>query len=242
MVNGIFAADLALYLVLFPLAVYNFWTHRWVGCLAWYYMGTFCALRIVAGALGVSHYDSIVANILIGIGTSPLVLTIDGLVHEGRVYRNPYKKQWLGWLVIYIVTGLMAAGIALTVTGALDIYRGHAKSNSLTHWEAGSALIVVGWAVELGWTFFSLLPCQGRRDAPRYRDGTPLLYASALALIFVGVRVIYALVSVCTQRRDLSTVYGTTAVRVVLMFLPEALSAIIIIYAGLRTSRRSTKA
>jgi tellurite resistance protein TehA-like permease len=90
MVNGIFAADLALYLVLFPLAVYNFWTHRWVGCLAWYYMGTFCALRIVAGALGVSHDDSIVANIFIGIGTSPLVLTIDGLVHEG--YARSYQR------------------------------------------------------------------------------------------------------------------------------------------------------
>jgi hypothetical protein len=39
---------------------------------------------------GSPHDDSIVANIFIGIGTSPLVLTIDGLVHEG--YARSYQR------------------------------------------------------------------------------------------------------------------------------------------------------
>lgn len=91
MVNGIFAAELALYLPLFPLTVYNFWTHRWAGCLGWYYLALFCGLRIAAGGIGVSNDDSIVASILIGIGTSPLILAVDGLVHEAYVHQTSYS-------------------------------------------------------------------------------------------------------------------------------------------------------
>ncbi|KAL2825193.1 hypothetical protein BDW59DRAFT_161908 [Aspergillus cavernicola] len=242
MVNGVLAADLVLYAVLFPLSVYNFITHRWTGVLAWYYLSFFCGLRVVSGALGVSSDDSLVANILIGVGTSPLILAVDGLIHEARAYRNPNQKKWLGWGVIYIVTGVVAVGVALSVTGALQIYRGHPKSNSYTHWEAGTALMVVVWVLEVLWASFSLLSSQALREAPRYRDGTILLYSSMIALIFLGIRVIYALIAVCTQRRDLSPVYGTTAVRVVLMFLPEAFSVLVIIFAGFMTGRRSGKA
>ncbi|KAL3474921.1 hypothetical protein BJX99DRAFT_230539 [Aspergillus californicus] len=238
MVNGIFAADLALYAILFPLTIYNFWTHRWTGFLTWWYLSIFCGIRIAAGALGISQSDSLVANILIGIGTSPLILTVDGLIHEARTYRNPHNNKWISWGVIYIVTGLSAAGVGLTVSGAMQIYRGHPKSNSVAHWEAGTALMVVLWVFEVFWALYSVLPSQGLKKAPRYRDETILLYASMIALIFVGIRVIYALVAVASQRRDLSPVYGTTAVRVVLVFLPEAFSTLVIISAGLMTRPR----
>ncbi|KAL4953705.1 hypothetical protein BDW69DRAFT_151880 [Aspergillus filifer] len=234
MVNGIFAAELALYLVLLPPTIYNFWTHRWSGFLAWYGLALFCGIRIAAGAIGVTDSDSITASILIGIGTSPLILSVDGLVHEARIHRNPYQKssKYAGWAVIYIITGLMAAAIALTVTGAMDIYRGDPKPNSVTHWKAGSALMVVAWFLEVAWASFSLLPSQADPAAPNYRMGSTLLHGSLVALIFVGIRAIYALVATATQRTNLSPVYGTTAVRVVLMFLPEAIAAIVILVSG----------
>ncbi|KAL4933352.1 uncharacterized protein BDV17DRAFT_107274 [Aspergillus undulatus] len=240
MVNGIYAAELALYLVLFPPTVYNFWTHRWAGFLAWYGLAIFCGIRVAAGGIGISQGDSIAASILIGVGTSPLILSVDGLVHEARTKRNPYQKssKYLGWAVIYIITGLMAAAIGLTVTGAMDIYKGDPKPSSLSHWKAGSALMFVAWVLEVIWAGFSLLPSQKNVDAPGYRMGTTLLHGSLVALIFVGIRVIYALVATATQRRDLSPVYGTTAVRVVLMFLPEALAAIIILISGFVSTRR----
>ncbi|KAL4920134.1 hypothetical protein BDW62DRAFT_177702 [Aspergillus aurantiobrunneus] len=244
MVDGIFAADLAIYLVLFPLTVYNFWTHRWSGFLAWYYLAAFCGLRIAAGGLGVSQGDSLVASILVGIGTSPLIMSIDGLVHEARTHRNPYEKssKWLGCGFIYIISGLMAAAIALTVTGAMDIYQGHPKPSSLTHWKTGSALMVVAWVLEVAWACFSLLPSQARRDAPQYRQGTMLLYGTMIALVFAGIRVIYALVATASQRKDLSPVSGTTAVRVVLMFLPEVFTTIVIIVSGFLARPRPVKA
>ncbi|KAL4870058.1 hypothetical protein BDV12DRAFT_65264 [Aspergillus spectabilis] len=142
---------------------------------------------------------------------------------KSRTYRNPTLSQkhtkYLNWFVIYIMTGLMAAAIAPTVTGALDIYHGHPKPNILAHWKAGATPMAVVRVLEVLWALFSLLPCQCWREAPRFRQGSLLLYGSLVALVFVGIRVTYALVAVCTQRRDLSPVYRTAAVRVVLMFL-----------------------
>ncbi|KAL4941309.1 hypothetical protein BDV06DRAFT_194814 [Aspergillus oleicola] len=240
MVNGIFAAELVLYLVLLPPTVYNFWTHRWAGFLAWYCLAIFCGIRIAAGAIGVTHNDSITASILVGIGTSPLILSVDGLVHEARTHRNPYQKssKYAGWAVIFIITGLMAAAIALTVTGTMDIYKGDPKPNSVTHWKAGSVLMVVAWFLEVLWAAFSLLPSQADPEAPNFRMGSTLLHGSLVALTFVGIRATYALVATATQRTDLSPVYGTTVVRVVLMFLPEAIAAIVILVSGFVSNRQ----
>jgi hypothetical protein len=56
------------------------------------------------------------------------------------------------------------------------------------------------------------------------------------------VRVIYGIVSVFTQKRDLSPIYGSLAVRVVLMFLPEVLAALTMTVVGVRTRHlRETK-
>lgn len=85
MVKGVYVAGLVLYLAVLPLAIYNFWIHRWAGLLAWYYLTAFCILRIVAGALGTSQGDSLAASTLVGVGASPLLLSVDGLVHEAYV-------------------------------------------------------------------------------------------------------------------------------------------------------------
>lgn len=62
-----------------------------------------------------------------------------------------------------------------------------------------------------------------------------------VALVFVGIRVIYALVATASQRRDLSPVHGDTAVRAVLMFLPEAIATVFIIVTGFITRKRPVK-
>lgn len=80
--NAIFVADLVLYLVLLPLVFYIVWTRRSGGLLAWYYLSVFCIARIVGGAIGVHDSQSLAANIIVGVGISPLILAIDGLLHE----------------------------------------------------------------------------------------------------------------------------------------------------------------
>lgn len=90
--NGIFAADLAAYLILSPIVVYNFITHRWTGFLAWYSLAMFCSARVIGGALGVRDASSMTANIIQSVGVTPLILCVDGLVHEAYVYGSRYAR------------------------------------------------------------------------------------------------------------------------------------------------------
>ncbi|CAL5873081.1 uncharacterized protein PFLUO_LOCUS7350 [Penicillium psychrofluorescens] len=233
--NGIFPADLAVYLLLIPVVIYVFICHRWSGFLPWYYLTVFCFARMIGGALGVHDSNGLAANIIQSVGLTPLILAVDGLIHEGRTHRNPSHGRVVGLCVVIGTTGLMAAALALTITGSLDIYEGHPKPDSLTHWKAGVALIVVTWVFQIFWGLFSLLHFQGKMDAPGYRGGTALLQGALVSLIFIGIRVIYNMVMVATQDKDLSPIHGTIAVRVLLLFLPEVLAAFTMIFVGLRT-------
>ena len=55
------------------------------------------------------------------------------------------------------------------------------------------------------------------------------------SLFFIGVRVVYSLVAMSTQRADLNPTNGSLAIRVVLSFLPELIAAIAYITAGMKT-------
>ncbi|BAE64627.1 unnamed protein product [Aspergillus oryzae RIB40] len=231
--NGLFPADLAVYLFLTPFVLYVYWSHRWVGWMPWTNLLVFCIVRIVGGATGVKDSTSIAANVISGIGMSPLLLAIDGLLHEARYYRHPEHSVLLSRIVIVAITGLMGAGLGLSIGGSLQVYQGKGTSSDLLHWKVGSGLVVAVWETEVVWAIFSLLPSQCKKDAPGFKDGTKLIYGALGAIVFAGVRVIDNLVGVCTQRKDLSTVFGSTAVRVVLVFLPELLAALSMIVAGL---------
>lgn len=83
--NGIFPADVAVYLLLTPVVVYIFFAHRWTGFLPWYYLSVFCLARIIGGILGIHDSNGLPANIIQSVGLTPLILAVDGLVHEGFV-------------------------------------------------------------------------------------------------------------------------------------------------------------
>ena len=57
----------------------------------------------------------------------------------------------------------------------------------------------------------------------------------ALALVFIGIRVFYTLVALCTRRADLSPINGSLAIRVILGFLSELIATLIYIAAGMKT-------
>lgn len=167
-------------------------------------------------------------------------------------------QQWLGWTVVALVTAVMGTGLALAIVGALDIYEGHPKTDSLSHWKVGTGLMVLVWGLEVIWACVLLLPSQRRKDAFSFHAGTTvcfsrlalsawltfgdnqLLQGAFLALFFVGIRAVYQLIAVCTQRKDLSSSTGSLAVRVVLVFLPEAFTVLSMVLVGLQT-RNITK-
>ena len=59
------------------------------------------------------------------------------------------------------------------------------------------------------------------------------------ALVFSGVRIFYTLVALTTRDADLNPSTGKLAIRVVLSFLMELISALILVGAGLATRNAS---
>jgi hypothetical protein len=66
-----------------------------------------------------------------------------------------------------------------------------------------------------------------------------LLTAIAFALVFIGIRVFYSLVYLCTQKQYLSPTTGSLAIRVILGFLAELIAVISLIVAGFMTQGAS---
>jgi hypothetical protein len=95
--NGVFPADLAVYLLLAPVVAYIFVTHRWAGFLPWYYLSVFCLARIVGGILGICDSESLAANIIQSVGILQLILGVDGLVHEAYVHTE--LVEWFKQLI-----------------------------------------------------------------------------------------------------------------------------------------------
>lgn len=192
--NGVFPADLAVYLLFTPIVVYIFFAHRWTGFLPWYYLSVFCLARIIGGILGIHDSNGLPANIIQSVGLTPLILAVDGLIHEGcvvqprfiypidlqadnwwshrRVYRNPSSSRFLGWSVVIATSTVMIAAVALVITGSLHIFQGHPQSGSYTQWKVGTVLTAVAWGFQMLWSLLSLLPSRGSKGAAGYHGGT----------------------------------------------------------------------
>lgn len=61
--------------------------------------------------------------------------------------------------------------------------------------------------------------------------------AVILALPFIGIRVLYSLVALCTRKAYLNPVTGSLTVRILLSFLPELITTLLFIAAGIRTDQ-----
>lgn len=67
----------------------------------------------------------------------------------------------------------MIAALALSITGALNVYQNRydPSSEKISMWQAGSAMMVAIWALEVLWCAFSLSPSRNRGAARAYQGG-----------------------------------------------------------------------
>jgi hypothetical protein len=85
MTSGLLIAQLALYAPLTLPTLYLLYSHGRHGLLAWLYLLAFCVLRITGAAMGLNDPHNTGAQIISSIGLSPLLLSIDGMLHEAYV-------------------------------------------------------------------------------------------------------------------------------------------------------------
>lgn len=73
---------LVIYSIVVLLTLYNLFVHGKYGILGWAYLLAFCVLRMAGAGLQLTNPSSATAEVLIGIGISPLVLAVLGISHE----------------------------------------------------------------------------------------------------------------------------------------------------------------
>lgn len=106
--------------------------------------------------------------------------------------------------MIVAITGLMGAGLGLSIGGSLQVYQGKGTSSDLLHWKVGSGLVVAVWATEVVWAIFSLLPSQCKKDAPGFKDGTKVCILAWRELYSMSANICH-FVSLCMVLSVLSS-------------------------------------
>ncbi|KAI1363184.1 hypothetical protein F5Y08DRAFT_251708 [Xylaria arbuscula] len=236
MMDSLPTAQLAIYIVLTIPIIYLLVRHWPTGVLGWLYLFAFTTLRIVGGALSMGdHSTSGGASIISSIGLSPLLLATSGILHEARVYRG-LRSSKLEWWVVGLFHLIVATGVALVGTGASALEQSsNATQSDLVLLDVGVALLTASWLILCFWTAISFRSSHHVEAAVAHIEGTVLLYAVAFSLVPTGIRVLYTLVALASQKPYLNPSTGSLPIRVVLVFLPEITVTILFIVAGVRS-------
>ncbi|KAI9924789.1 hypothetical protein MW887_006645 [Aspergillus wentii] len=232
--NTLLLAQLIIYIILIQPITYITYRHGLHGLLGWGYLSIFCTLRIVGGGLGFNR-DSTVAYIINSVGISPLLLAVDGVLHEAKTYRNPHLHKAFHWAFVIIMHMTVMGAVVVAAKGAAGLAGNNPTSTDTNLLQAGIAILETCWAILVIWALFALLPAQRAKNAPGYKEGSTLLYGSLIALVFIGIRVLYALIADCTQDAKLNPMSGELAIRVVLGLISELVTVLVFIYVGVRT-------
>ncbi|UKZ83460.1 hypothetical protein TrVFT333_011269 [Trichoderma virens FT-333] len=231
-------AELAIYATLTIPNIYILFKHGRSGILGWAYLLAFCTLRIVGGAMDLS--GSTTAGIISSVGLSPLLLAASGILQEARSYYcDPLEKK-LEWTGVLLFHGIVTTGVAILATGASNLESSNVKpadvSTDTSLVKAGIALLTLAWAIVAIVSVWALAhPAKFPKSKSSTAAGTKLLWSVLISDVFSGIRVIYSLVALVTQDESLNPLTGALTIRVLLSLLPELISVLAFITAGILT-------
>lgn len=143
-------------------------------------------------------------------------------------------------------------GVILLAIGSSALQGGKPDPKDFTMVKAGISILTVSWVGLVACALLTLVMNRNTgasfalHSASQVRllyyqlcagslTGSQLLLSCTVALVFTGIRVIYSLVALVTQNPTLSPATGSLAVRVVLSFLPELISTLILLVGGILT-------
>jgi len=237
--HGLNIAQLAIYCALSIPNIYILIRHGWSGLLGWAYLFAFCTLRLVGAAIQLSADKNgkvdTSAAIISSIGLSPLLLATSGILHEARHHRASNSNGKAEWILVLFYHILVASGVGLIGAGSSAFDTEDPSPNDLTLLKVGIIILLVCWVLVCFGTVFSSFHTPRNRNTPGYPRETQLLFAVLLTLPFTGIRTIYSVTAFLSGSAKLNPVTGSLGFRVGLSFVPELISALIFLVAGLVT-------
>ncbi|KAK1244033.1 hypothetical protein MKX08_002171 [Trichoderma sp. CBMAI-0020] len=239
--TAISTAELIIYATLSIPTLYILFKHGRDGLLGWIYLFAFCSLRVIGSAMDLSGNTS--AGIISSVGLSPLLLAASGILHEARNYYCDPMSRKLKWTVVVFFHILVTTGLVIVATGASSLQSSDGKptdaskaSKNDSSVRTGMSLLTLAWAI-IAVVSVWILARPAKSPMPKFitAAGTRLLWSVLVSDIFSGIRVIYSLIALVTKDENLNPQTGSLAIRVVLGLIPELISVLAFVTAGLAT-------
>ena len=150
-------------------------------------------------------------------------------IHFNRKVRSASASRKLSSLVYIFLHIIVMGGLALVAAGASGLLSSNPKQSDLILWKAGSLVLLLVLIVLI---LYAASLFRGLRNSHEEQVAKPLLNAVVWALPFIGVRALYSVIYAFTQSKVLSPLTGSTAVKVVLVFLPGLLTTLLLLIGG----------
>ncbi|RMJ13619.1 hypothetical protein CDV36_006727 [Fusarium kuroshium] len=240
MTDSISAAKLAIYIVFAQPALYCLFKHGKVGLLGWFYVQTFCVLRIVTGGIGLHGSNTSTGSIILSsIGLSPLLLAASGVLHEARRATNPRLNRKLDVLLEVQYHTLVGVAMVLIIVSVINLQKGESISTMKILLNVASALVALSWVLLVGWALWSLAKSRSTSTVgpvPSMSGGRLLLNGALLTMPITGLRLGYAIAFLQLKISDPTSGFLTSkAVEVCLNVVPEMLVTLILLVVGIKT-------
>ena len=229
--------EVVFYSLMVPPVLYVAWEHRRPQTMGWVFILLFLILQITGSAItlhaGTTGLSSTTGAIITGIGLSPQLLGVLGVLHECAhlsgflKYKNDSKYLKVA-LAIYHV-GVVTA-VPVYAVGQSGTSQSPPKENSASLSKAGICLLLLLWlllAVAAVWHSFWALKSNGSNGSNNLHM---LLYAILGSTALIGVRVIYQ--TIATLSDTSSSNHGNATYIGGLQFLPSALMVLVLMIGG----------
>ena len=241
------AAEIAFFAPALCIATYILFRHGFNKQLGWFYLVMLSILRIV-GASATLYMETQnkytpglleTAAITSSVGTAPLVLALLGFLHrisDGMTH----PESRINNFVFRGIHLLALGGLVIAIIGGVDETNTNANTAKTGRElvEAASILFLTVFLCAAGITVLFM----SRKSSVHYTE-TKLLYAGAIALPFLCVRILYTVIVAFSSHDPSSNFYYRNVnvlVSAFMQFLMEAIVVMIFIAAGLLTPGKQT--
>lgn len=252
----LYTITIVIYAIFLIPTIFIWRKHGGPGFLCYNYIYGFCAVRIAGSVLSLAAIPNpsllTPATIVNSMAISPLILAALGMLHEARRARVARLEGRREWLLVGGFHAVVTVAIVLVILGIVDVTKGGNNMQESGLVKSGLAVLVICFVGLVFWTAVSMRVPREAKQAT-FTDGTivspaypfpinfarrscltpaQLISALIFALPFIGVRLVYGILSFLLSSPSFSQ---SLAVKIVFCSFPEVLATALFVFGGWRT-------
>ncbi|EXF81454.1 hypothetical protein CFIO01_07697 [Colletotrichum fioriniae PJ7] len=213
-------AELVLYGLMFPPAVWITWKHGKKGMVCWPIFVSHFGMRFIADIYQVIKRDEPLLpnqfNIMTSAGSlACLSLTLIGIVYEANIILPGSPKRWTEKVILGVTHLMNTAGIGMATYGGSPSHEGGLINNSLN--QIGNCLELFVMFAVCAWLWPTYKKIRSS-SSPNCRPAMLMIRAAVVGLPFQLIHLAYTTTYAFNQISSLDPIMGSFATKLVLIF------------------------